>query len=70
MEQLPRQADFHQWLTEEIRKLSVETLSKAALTCTACGEIEGNYVIEYQGAKLSCSPEQAYAYLVFVAQSD
>ena len=68
MESLPMQETFRQWLTDEIRQLSVTTLSKSALTCNVCGEIEGNYVIEYKGAKLSCPPEQAYAYLQFVAQ--
>lgn len=69
MAALPMQGAFHQWLTQEIRQLSVETLSKSALTCNVCGEIEGNYSIEYQGAKLSLPPDQAYAYLKFVAQT-
>ena len=63
------QGAFNQWLIEEIRRLSVETLSQEAITCTACGEIAGNYVIEYQGEKLSCPAEQAYAYLKFVVQN-
>jgi len=69
MESLPLQETFRQWLTDEIRQLSVTTLSKSALTCNVCGEIEGNYAVEYQGAKLSLPPEQTYAYLKFVAQN-
>ena len=69
MDALPMQETFHQWLTDEIRQLSIDTLRKAALTCNVCGEIKGNYAIEYQGAKLSLPPEQTYAYLKFVAQT-
>ena len=61
-------ATYNQWLTEQIKKLSVDALvSSEALTCTACVESDsGKYVIEYQRETFRYSPEQAYTFLKFL----
>jgi hypothetical protein len=35
---------FEPWLTEQILKLSVDTLKNEAVTCTACAETQGEYI--------------------------
>jgi hypothetical protein len=57
---------FDAWLKAEILKLSVDTLKFQAVTCTACGEVLGTYIIDYQGSKSRYSAEQAYAFLKFL----
>jgi hypothetical protein len=60
---------FDDWISAQILKLSVDTLSAGVLTCTACAEsTTGEYVIEYQGKTLRYSPEKTYAFLKFVAE--
>ncbi len=57
---------FETWLTEQILPLSVDALSKKVLTCTACQEVMGEYIIEYQGEKLRCPAAKTYAFLRYV----
>jgi hypothetical protein len=56
-----------QWLAEQILKLSVDTLKDEAVTCTACAETLGEYIIEYQGKQFRYPADRAYAFLMFVA---
>lgn len=56
------------WLEEQIRQLSVEALSAHALTCNACGEITGTYIIEYQGETFRLGGEETYAFLSFLVR--
>ena len=58
---------FNQWVEEQIRHLSVETLKSDTITCTACGEIEGSYIIDYHGTTYRFPADKAYAFLQFVA---
>lgn len=59
---------FESWLKVQILQLSVDTLKSKAITCTACGEVLGTYIIEYQGCQFRYSPAEAYAFLKFVAE--
>ncbi len=61
-------AALEDWLKAQILHLSVETLKSNAVTCTACGEILGTYIIDYQGERFRLSLEQAYAFLKFLAE--
>lgn len=63
------EATFGTWLKDQILRLSVDTLKSRAVTCTACGEVLGTYIIEYQGKRFRYSPEQAYAFLKFVEET-
>jgi hypothetical protein len=60
---------FEAWLNAQILRLSVDTLKSKAVTCTACGEILGTYIIEYQGHRFRYSPGEAYAFLKFVEET-
>ncbi|MBD2461436.1 hypothetical protein H6G89_10285 [Oscillatoria sp. FACHB-1407] len=57
---------FETWLREQILQLSVDTLKSKAVTCTACGEVLGAYIIDYQGHQSRYSPAEAYAFLKFI----
>jgi hypothetical protein len=57
------------WLTEQVRQLSVDVLSIGVATCTACGEIKGDYIIEFKGEQLRCPLHTAYAVLRFILES-
>jgi len=57
---------YRPWLEEQIRQLSIQALSANALTCNACGEIAGTYIIEYQGQTFRLPAAEAYALLQFV----
>ncbi|MDX2229683.1 MAG: hypothetical protein NW220_08600 [Leptolyngbyaceae cyanobacterium bins.349] len=61
----PIEPAFEAWLKEQILQLSVDTL-QSAVTCTACGEILGTYIIEYQGNRFRYPLDKAYAFLKFV----
>ncbi|MEB3210489.1 MAG: hypothetical protein VKL39_04015 [Leptolyngbyaceae bacterium] len=63
----PLSETFTQWLEEQIRMLSVETLASDTITCTACGEIAGSYIIDYHGTTYRFPGPQTYAFLQFVA---
>jgi hypothetical protein len=58
--------EFEAWLTEQVRRLSVDALGVGVATCTACGEIQGDYIIEFQGEKLRYPLHTAYGFLKFV----
>lgn len=57
---------YESWLEEQIRQLSVEALKTNTLTCTACGEVEGSYIVEYDGQSFRLPGEEAYAFLSFI----
>lgn len=59
-------AAFEEWLKAEILKLSVDTLKSEAVTCTACGEIQGTYIIDYKGNRFRFPADRTYAFLQFV----
>lgn len=63
------EATFEAWLTTQILQLSVDTLKSKAITCTACGEVLGTYIIEYQGNRFRYSASEAYAFLKFIAET-
>lgn len=60
---------FQDWLKAQISHLSLETLRSNTVTCTACGEILGTYIIDYKGQEFRLSGEEAYAFLKFVQES-
>ncbi|MBW4471519.1 MAG: hypothetical protein KME45_14095 [Stenomitos rutilans HA7619-LM2] len=60
---------FEDWLKAQILQLSVDTLKSNAVTCTACGEILGTYIIDYKGDRFRLSLEQAYAFLKFIQEN-
>ncbi len=57
------------WLTEQVRQLSVDVLLIGIATCIACGEIEGDYIIEFKGAQLRYPLHTAYAVLRFMLET-
>ncbi len=57
---------YESWLTDQIRQLSVEALKTNTLTCTACGEVEGAYIIEYDGQAFRLPGEETYTFLCFI----
>jgi hypothetical protein len=59
---------FEAWIKTEILKLSVDTLKEQAVTCTACGEVLGTYIIDYKGERLRFSAEGTYAFLKFLLE--
>ncbi|NJL46085.1 MAG: hypothetical protein HC922_11030 [Leptolyngbyaceae cyanobacterium SM2_3_12] len=54
------------WLREQILQLSVDTLSAGLLTCTACEEVFGDYILEYNGEKFRLPASKTYAFLQFI----
>ncbi len=70
-------AAFEDWLKAQILQLSVDTLKSNAVTCTACGEVLGTYIIDYKGVgeasrnetRFRLSLEQAYAFLKFIQEN-
>jgi hypothetical protein len=65
----PQFADaFEEWMKAQILQLSVDVLKLQAVTCTACGEISGTYIIDYKGNRFRYSMPQTYAFLKFIAQ--
>ncbi|NJL00574.1 MAG: hypothetical protein HC910_08395 [Spirulinaceae cyanobacterium SM2_1_0] len=62
----PAFPNFDPWLERQILTLSVDALSRAALTCTACGEVRGEHIIEYQGESLRLPARSTYAFLHYV----
>jgi hypothetical protein len=65
----PTASAFETWLKDQILRLSVDTLKSKAMTCTACGEVLGTYIIEYQGNRFRYSPGDAYAFLKFIDET-
>jgi hypothetical protein len=60
---------FEAWMQAQILQLSVDTLKLEAVTCTACGEILGTYIIDYRGDRYRYPMSRTYAFLKFIADS-
>ena len=54
------------WLTKRIRELSVDALASQAFTCTACGEVAGEYLVDYEGKTYRFDTATTYAFLDFI----
>ena len=54
------------WLTKRIRELSVDALASQAFTCTACGEVAGEYLVDYEGKTYRFATATTYAFLDFI----
>ncbi|MEM9008353.1 MAG: hypothetical protein AAGE59_33195 [Cyanobacteria bacterium P01_F01_bin.86] len=61
---------YESWLEEQIRQLSVEALKAGTLTCTACGEVAGSYIIEYDEQAFRLPGEEAYTFLCFIVGNE
>jgi hypothetical protein len=61
--------EFEAWLMAQVRALSVDALRVGIATCTACGEIQGDYIIEFKGKKLRYPLHTTYAFLQFILAS-
>ncbi|MEL6135792.1 MAG: hypothetical protein AAFR42_00040 [Cyanobacteria bacterium J06628_6] len=59
---------FDDWITEQIRRLSVEAIASGMFTCTACGEVEGDYILTYRGDTFRFDTLTTYAFLQFVLE--
>ena len=57
---------LEQWLAKRIRDLSVEALASSAFTCTACGEVAGEYLVDYEGKTFRFDTATTYAFLEFI----
>ena len=62
----PTFAQLETWLTKRIRELSVDALASKAFTCTACGEVAGDYLVDYEGKTFRFDTATTYAFLEFV----
>ena len=62
----PTFSQLDNWLTKRIRELSVDTLSSKTFTCTACGEVEGEYLVDYEGKTYRFDTPTTYAFLEFI----
>ena len=55
------------WLEEQIRQLSTKVIDQGTFTCTACGEVSGEYIINQQGQEdIRLKAADAYAFLQFI----
>ena len=61
-------AAFEDWLKAQIQQLSVDTSKSEAMTCTACGEALGTYIIDYKSERFRYSTEQTDAFLKFISE--
>ena len=59
-------SQLDQWLTKRIRDLSVDALASKAFTCTACGEVEGEYIVDYDGKTYRFDTATTYSFLEFI----
>ena len=57
------------WLEDQIRQLSVDVLDQATFTCTACGEVAGEYIISRGENIMRLSAADTYAFLQFIAST-
>lgn len=62
----PTFGQLDRWLTKRIRELSVDTLASQAFTCTACGEVAGEYLVDYEGKTYRFDTATTYAFLEFI----
>ncbi|MBT9317118.1 hypothetical protein IXB50_16970 [Leptothoe spongobia TAU-MAC 1115] len=53
-------------MTKRIRELSVDALAAQAFTCTACGEVAGEYLVDYEGKTYRFDTANTYAFLEFI----
>ena len=57
---------LEKWLAKRIRELSVDALASKAFTCTACGEVEGEYLVDYEGTTFRFDTATTYAFLEYI----
>ncbi|MEM9265979.1 MAG: hypothetical protein AAGA46_10695 [Cyanobacteria bacterium P01_F01_bin.13] len=62
----PTFSQLESWLTKRIRELSVDALAAQTFTCTACGEVAGEYVVDYEGKTFRFDTATTYAFLEFI----
>ncbi|TYQ27735.1 TFIIB-type zinc ribbon-containing protein [Pseudanabaena sp. UWO311] len=55
-----------QWLEEQIRQLSIDILVVGTYTCTACGEVVGEYIIDHSGEQFRLSKSETYSFLKYI----
>ncbi|PZU93216.1 MAG: hypothetical protein DCE90_16935 [Pseudanabaena sp.] len=60
----------NQWLEEQIRQMSVDILSIGTYTCTVCGEVAGEYIIDHLGETIRLSNVETYAFLKFILETE
>ena len=58
-------AQRDRWLVEQIRQLSVDAIGQGTFTCTECGEVSGEYIIQRGEETQRLSAAEAYAFLQF-----
>jgi len=56
------------WLTEQIHDLSVTLLSQGVFTCTECGKVAGQYIIQQGETTQRLNTIETYGLLQFLAQ--
>ncbi len=54
------------WLTAQIRDLSVTLLGQGIFTCTECGEVAGEYILQRGDESQRLSTVDTYAMLQFL----
>ncbi len=54
------------WLAEQIRQLSVDLLSQGTFTCTACGAVAGDYIVQQDGENHRLNTPETYAFLQYM----
>ncbi|MEO0828110.1 MAG: hypothetical protein AAFY20_26530 [Cyanobacteria bacterium J06639_14] len=59
---------FDPWMTQRIRQLSFSTMASGLFTCTACGEVEGDYILAYKGETFRFDTMTTYAILQFMLE--
>ncbi|MEM6426419.1 MAG: hypothetical protein AAF728_14855 [Cyanobacteria bacterium P01_D01_bin.128] len=59
---------FDTWIKDQIRQLSVSTMAAGVFTCTACGEVAGDYIVDYQGETFRFDTITTYAFLRFILE--
>ncbi len=57
---------LEKWLAKRIRELSVDPLASKTFTCTACGEAEGEYLVDYEGTTFRFDTATTYAFLEYI----
>ena len=62
----PEFDQLQSWLAKRIRDLSVDALASKAFTCTACGEVDGEYIVDYDGKSFRFDTATTYAFLEFI----
>ncbi|PZV15064.1 MAG: hypothetical protein DCF20_11615 [Pseudanabaena sp.] len=55
-----------QWLEGQIRQLSIDILVIGTYTCTVCGEVVGEYIIDHSGEKFRLSKSETYSFLKYI----